>query len=152
LNLIQGECSWNAASVNVVIPYLSYSTMERAKPHSTEIPKKVTRTRQIVRARPDCVTLIDLHFAVVLQAHAGEVSPFHAWTESLATEQIKTCGFSDYILVSPDYGFSKRMARFASILGYPHTVMYKDRYDADKTIVGQVSSMVRGRRPSSAMI
>ena len=34
LDLIQGGRYWNAASVNVVIPYLGYSTMERAKPFS----------------------------------------------------------------------------------------------------------------------
>ncbi len=145
LDLIQGGRYWNAASVNVIIPYLGYSTMERAKPNSNEIPKGVTRTRQIFRARPDFVTFIDLHSEAVLHAHAGEVSTFHAWTDSLAAEKIRTCGFSDYVLVSPDYGFSKRVARLASILGCPHTAADKDRYDVDKTIVGQVSSVVRGR-------
>lgn len=145
LDLIQGGRYWNAASVNVIIPYLGYSTMERAKPHSNEIPKGVTRTRQIFRARPDFVTFIDLHSEAVLHAHAGEVSTFHAWTDILAAEKIMTCGFSDYVLVSPDYGFSKRVARLASILGCPHTAADKDRYDVDKTIVGQVSSVVRGR-------
>jgi ribose-phosphate pyrophosphokinase len=145
LDLIQGGRYWNAASVNVIIPYLGYSTMERAKPNSNEIPKGVTRTRQIFRARPDFVTFIDLHSEAVLHAHAGEVSTFHAWTDSLAAEKIRSCGFSDYVLVSPDYGFSKRVARLASILGCPHTAADKDRYDVDKTIVGQVSSVVRGR-------
>jgi ribose-phosphate pyrophosphokinase len=145
LDLIQGGRYWNAASVNVIIPYLGYSTMERAKPHSNEVPKGVTRTRQIFRARPDFVTFIDLHSEAVLHAHAGEISTFHAWTDSLAAEKIRTCGFSDYVLVSPDYGFSKRVARLASLLGCPHTAADKDRYDIDKTIVGQVSSVVRGR-------
>jgi ribose-phosphate pyrophosphokinase len=145
LDLIQGGRYWNAASVNVIIPYLGYSTMERAKPHSNEIPKGVTRTRQIFRARPDFVAFIDLHSEAVLHAHAGEISTFHAWTDTLAAEKIKSCGFSDYVLVSPDYGFSKRVARLASLLGCPHTAADKDRYDIDKTIVGQVSSVVRGR-------
>jgi ribose-phosphate pyrophosphokinase len=145
LDLIQGGRYWNAASVNVIIPYLGYSTMERAKPNSNEIPKGVSRTRQIFRARPDFVTFIDLHSEAVLHAHAGEISTFHAWTDSLAVEKIRKCGFSDFVLVSPDYGFSKRVARLASLLGCPHTAADKDRYDIDKTIVGQVSSVVRGR-------
>ena len=145
LDLIQGGRYWNAVSVNVIIPYLGYSTMERAKPNSNEVPKGVTRTRQIFRARPDFVAFIDLHSEAVLHAHAGEISTFHAWTDSLAAEKIRNCGFSDYVLVSPDYGFSKRVARLASILGCPHTAADKDRYDIDKTIVGQVSSVVRGR-------
>jgi len=145
LDLIQGGRYWNAASVNVIIPYLGYSTMERAKPGSNEIPKGVTRTRQIFRARPDFVSFIDLHSEAVLHAHAGEISTFHAWTDTLSAEKIKSCGFSDFVLVSPDYGFSKRVARLASILNCPHTAADKDRYDVDKTIVGQVSSVVRGR-------
>ncbi len=145
IDLIQGGRYWNAASVNVIIPYLGYSTMERAKPGSSEIPKGITRTRQIFRARPDFVSFIDLHSEAVLHAHAGEVSTFHAWTDTLVVEKIRDCGFTDFVLVSPDYGFSKRVARIASMLGCPHTAADKDRYDVDKTIVGQVSSVVRGK-------
>jgi ribose-phosphate pyrophosphokinase len=145
LDLIQGGRYWNAASVNVIIPYLGYSTMERAKPYSHEIPKGITRTRQIFRARPDFVAFVDLHSEAVLHAHAGEVSTLHVWTDSLAVEKIQATGLADYVLVSPDYGFSKRVARLASMLDCPHTAADKDRYDTDKTIVGQISSVVRGR-------
>jgi ribose-phosphate pyrophosphokinase len=145
LDLIQGGRYWNAASINVIIPYLGYSTMERAKPYSQEIPKGITRTRQIFRARPDFVAFVDLHSEAVLHAHAGEISTKHVWTDSLAVEKILATGISDFVLVSPDYGFSKRIARLASMLDCPHTAADKDRYDTDKTIVSQVSSVVRGR-------
>jgi ribose-phosphate pyrophosphokinase len=49
------------------------------------------------------------------------------------------------VLVSPDYGFSKRVARLAGLLDCPHTAANKDRYDVDQTIVGQLSGAVRGR-------
>ncbi len=145
LDLIQGGRYWNASSVNVVIPYLGYSTMERAKPNSTEIPKGITRTRQIFRARPDYVAFVDLHSEAVLHAHAGEISTKHIWTDRLVAEEIRNSSVSDYVLVSPDYGFSKRVARLASLLDCPHTAADKDRYDTDKTIVSQVSSVVRGK-------
>ncbi len=145
LDLIQGGRYWNAASINVIIPYLGYSTMERAKPYSHEIPKGITRTRQIFRARPDFVAFVDLHSEAVLHAHAGEISTMHVWTDSLAVEKIQATGLTDYVLVSPDYGFSKRVARLASMLDCPHTAADKDRYDTDKTIVGQISSVVQGR-------
>jgi len=61
LDLISGGRYWNAASINVIIPYLGYSTMERSKPGSFELPKGVTRTRQIFRARPTFVAFVDLH-------------------------------------------------------------------------------------------
>ena len=145
LDLIAGGRYWNAATINVVIPYLGYSTMERAKPESGEIPKGITRTRQIFRARPDYVAFIDLHSEAVLHAHGGEISTRHLWTEELAVAKIRAMGLENCVLVSPDYGFSKRVARLAGLLGCPHTAANKDRYDVDKTIIGQLSSAVRGR-------
>ncbi len=145
LDLIQGGRYWNAASINVVIPYLGYSTMERTKPFLQEIPKGITRTRQIFRARPNFVAFVDLHSEAVLHAHAGEISTKHVWTDQLVVEKIRNMKLSNFVLVSPDYGFSKRVASLASVLNCPHTAADKDRYDTDKTIVSQVSSVVKGK-------
>ena len=145
IDLIAGARYWNALSVNVVIPYLGYSTMERAKPESGEIPKGITRTRQIFRARPDYVAFLDLHSESVMHAHTGEVRTRHLWTERVAAEKIRQMGLANIVLVSPDYGFSKRVARLAGLLDCPHTAANKDRYDVDQTIVGQLSGAVRGR-------
>jgi ribose-phosphate pyrophosphokinase len=145
IDLISGGRYWNAASINVIIPFLGYSTMERAKHNTNEIPKGITRTRQIFRARPNYVAFVDLHSEAVLHAHAGEVRTKHIWTDDLVVDKIKKSGLTDYVLVSPDYGFSKRVARLASLLDCPHTAADKDRYDTDKTIVSQVSSVVRGK-------
>ncbi len=145
LDLISGARYWNAASVNVVIPFLGYSTMERAKHNTFEIPKGITRTRQIFRARPNYVAFVDLHSEAVLHAHAGEVRTKHIWSDDLVVDKIKKSGLTDYVLVSPDYGFSKRVARLARLLNCPHTAADKDRYDTDKTIVSQVSSVVKGK-------
>lgn len=145
MDLISGGRYWNAASISVIIPYLGYSTMERATPNIFEIPKGITRTRQIFRARPHFVAFVDLHSEAVLHAHAGEIRTRHVWTDDLVVKKIRESGLSDYVLVSPDYGFSKRVARMASLLHCPHTAADKDRYDTDKTIVGQVSSVVNGK-------
>ncbi len=145
IDLIAGCRYWNGKSVNVVIPYLGYSTMERAKPESGEIPKGITRTRQIFRVRPNYVSFIDLHSEAVLHAHAGEVRTRHIWTDDMAVQKIRESDLEDYVLVSPDYGFSKRVARLADLLGCPHTAANKDRYDKDKTIVSQISSVVQGK-------
>jgi ribose-phosphate pyrophosphokinase len=145
LDLISGGRYWNANSINVVIPFLGYSTMERSKPGTFEIPKGITRTRQIFRARPHFVAFVDLHSEAVLHAHTGEIRTRHVWSDDLVVEKIKKSGLTDYVLVSPDYGFSKRVARLASLLNCPHTAADKDRYDTDKTIVGQVSNVVSGK-------
>ena len=145
MDLIQGGRYYNAASVNVLIPYLGYSTMERAKRGTFEIPKGVTRTRQIYRAHPDYVAFVDLHSEAVLHAHGGEVSTTHIWTGELMVEHLQKMDLGDFVLVSPDYGFSKQVAKLASLLGCPHTAADKDRYDTDQTIVGQISSVVKGK-------
>ena len=145
IDLISGARYWNALSVNAVIPYLGYSTMERAKPDSGELPKGITRTRQIFRARPDYVAFLDLHSESVMHAHTGEVRTRHLWTERVAAEKIRQLRLSNIVLVSPDYGFPKRVARLAGLLDCPHTAANKDRYDVDQTIVGQLSGAVRGR-------
>lgn len=145
LDLISGGRYWNAASINVVIPFLGYSTMERTKPNTFELPKGITRTRQIFRARPNFVAFVDLHSEAVLHAHTGEIRTKHVLPDELVVENIKNSGLRDYVLVSPDYGYSKRVASLASLLHCPHTAADKDRYDTDKTIVGQVSSVVNGK-------
>ena len=145
MDLIQGGRYYNASSVNVVIPYLGYSTMERAKRGVFEIPKGVTRTRQIYRAHPDFVAFVDLHSEAVLHAHGGDISTKHIWTGELVVEHLRKMNLSDFVLVSPDYGFSKQVAKLASLLNCPHTAADKDRYDTDKTIVSQISSVVKGK-------
>jgi len=145
LDLIQGGRYWNAASINVVIPFLGYSTMERAKPFSHEIPKGVTRTRLIFQTTPDFVAFVDLHSEAVLHSHNGHIHTTHIWTDNLVVEKIHASGLTNFVLVSPDYGFSKRVARLARLLDCPHTAADKDRFDTDKTIVGQISSVVRGK-------
>jgi len=145
LDLIQGGRYWNAASINVVIPFLGYSTMERAKPFSYEIPKGVTRTRLIFQTTPDFVAFVDLHSEAVLHSHSGDIHTAHIWTDNLVVEKIRSSGLTDFVLVSPDYGFSKRVARLARLLDCPHTAADKDRFDTDKTIVGQISSVVKGK-------
>lgn len=145
MDLIAGARFWNAKTVNVVIPYLGYSTMERSKPNSGEVPKGITRTRQMFQAHPDFVVFIDLHSEAVLHAHDGNIYTKHIQTDRLIVEKIKAMNLRDYVLVSPDYGRSKWVARLASQLNVAHTAADKDRYATDKTMVSQVSSVVKGK-------
>jgi len=145
LDLIDGCHHGRARSVNVVVPYLGYSTMERARHGMHEIPKGITRTRQIFRSRPDLVAFIDLHSESVLHAHSGRVHTIHIRSNDLIVRKIQGMGLKDYVLVSPDYGRSKWVANLAGQLGSPHTAADKDRFAMDKTMVGQVASVVKGK-------
>jgi ribose-phosphate pyrophosphokinase len=145
IDLIDGCHFLRARSVNVVIPYLGYSTMEQSKPGSNEIPKGITRTRQLFRARPNFVAFIDLHSESVLHAHGGNVHTQHIHTNDLIVQKIKELQLENYVLVSPDYGRSKWVARLAGLLDVPHTAADKDRFAMDKTMVGQVASVVTGK-------
>lgn len=145
IDLIDGAHHYRARSVNVVIPYLGYSTMERTKPGINEIPKGITRTRQIFRARPDFVAFIDLHSEAVLHAHNGGVHTQHIHSDELIVGKIKSMGLSEFVLVSPDYGRSKWVASLAGSLAAPHTAADKDRFAMDKTMVSQVASVVKNK-------
>lgn len=145
IDLIDGCRYYRAKRVNVVVPYLGYSTMEQAKPESNEIPKGITRTRQIFRARPDFVAFIDLHSEAVLHAHRGDVQTQHVNTNNLIVQKIRELQLENFVLVSPDYGRSKWVARLAGQLNAPHTAADKDRFAMDKTMVNQVASVVKGK-------
>ncbi len=145
IDLIDGCHYYRARTVNVVVPYLGYSTMEQAKPDTNEIPKGITRTRQIFRARPDFVAFIDLHSEAVLHAHRGDVQTMHINTNNLIVDKIKELQLDNFVLVSPDYGRSKWVARLAGQLNAPHTAADKDRYAMDKTMVHQVASVVKDK-------
>jgi len=145
IDLIDGCKCWNSDSIHVVVPYLGYSTMERFKPDSGEIPKGITRTRQIFRARPDYVAFIDLHSEAVLHAHDLGIHTKHIQTDRLIVDKINSLAGNDYVLVSPDYGRSKWVAHLATLLHMPHTAADKDRYAMDKTMVGQVAGVVEGK-------
>ncbi|MBC8317831.1 MAG: ribose-phosphate pyrophosphokinase [Desulfobulbaceae bacterium] len=145
IDLIDGCHFLRARTVNVVISYLGYSTMEQSKPGSNEIPKGITRTRQIFRARPHFVAFIDLHSEAVLHAHGGNVHTQHIHTNELIVEKIKELQLQNFVLVSPDYGRSKWVAKLAGLLDAPHTAADKDRFAMDETMVGQVASVVNGK-------
>lgn len=145
IDLIDGCRYYRARTVNIVIPYLGYSTMEQAKQGIHEIPKGITRTRQIFRSRPDFVAFIDLHSEAVLHAHRGDVQTQHINTNSLIVDKIRGLNLDNFVLVSPDYGRSKWVARLAGQLDCPHTAADKDRYAMDKTMVSQVASVVKDK-------
>lgn len=152
MDLIEGCQYWDAASVNIVVPYLGYSTMERAKADSGEIPKGITRTRQLLRTCPDFAAFIDLHSEAVMHTHSGAVRTAHLQTDDLVVEKIKEIAeqhpsksLKDFVLVSPDYGRSKWVAKIAGKLGIAHTAADKDRFAQDQTMVGQVSAVVRDK-------
>lgn len=145
IDLIDGCHHYMAHTVNVIVPYLGYSTMEQAKPGIFEIPKGITRTRQIFRSRPHFTAFIDLHSEAVLNAHCGHVHTLHIQTDELIIAKIKSLNLQDFVLVSPDYGRSKWVARLAGLLGVAHTAADKDRFAKDKTMVGQVASVVSGK-------
>ncbi|MFZ5776511.1 MAG: ribose-phosphate diphosphokinase [Thermodesulfobacteriota bacterium] len=145
IDLIDGGHLRRAHSVSVVVPFLGYSTMEQAKPDSNEIAKGITRTRQIFRARPSFVAFIDLHSEAVLHAHGGDIHTVNLRTDALLAEKLRRLDLGDFVLVSPDYGRSKWVARMAGLLGVPHTATDKDRFAMDQTMVGQVAGVVRGK-------
>lgn len=145
LDLIDGAHQFNAESVNVVIPYLGYSTMERTSDEKREIIKGITRTRQIFRSNPTFVAFLDLHAEAVMHAHDARVKTRHMKTDDLVIEQLTKRGLDNLVLVSPDYGRSKWVKKIADRLGVTYTTADKDRMAQDQVALSQVADLVNGK-------
>ena len=146
IDLIEGAKAWHAESINLVVPYLGYSTMERAKKDSGEIPKGMTRTRRLLRQPLDYAAFVDLHAEGVMYAGHPSVDVEHYETDELVIAEIKSLTKKHPLtLVSPDYGRTKWGDKIAKGAGIPCTTADKKRFASDKVIVGQVSAAVKGR-------
>lgn len=145
IDLIDGAHEYNAESINVVVPYLGYSTMERTSDEKREVVKGVSRTRQIFRAQPNFVGFLDLHAEAVMHAHDGSIKTQHLKTDRLVADKIRELGLENPVLVSPDYGRSKWVSKLAGNLNLPYAVADKDRMAKDTVSVSQVGEIVKGR-------
>lgn len=145
MDLIAGSQFWRAGSVSLVVPYLGYSTMERAK--NGEIPKGLTRTRQLLGSGVDFAAFVDLHAEAVMHTHDGRVRTAHIQTDDLVLREIQGMGIpaDQIVLVSPDHGRAKWVAKIAKKGGFSHFAADKDRFDKDRVSVGQISDIVKGR-------
>lgn len=121
---------YGANSVNLIVPYFGYSTMERAV-LSGEVVKAKTRARifsSIPRAvKINTIYLFDLHVSGLVHYFENEIHPIHMYGKNLVKEAINTIGKKNLVLGSPDEGRVKWVSSLAKDNDLPFAIVLKNR-------------------------
>lgn len=121
---------YGAKSINLIIPYFGYSTMERAV-DGLEIVKAKTRARlfsSIPRAiKINTIYLFDLHVNGILHYFEGELHSVHMYGKKLIKKVIKEINSKKLVLASPDEGRTKWVSSLSQEFNLPFAIALKNR-------------------------
>lgn len=145
---------YGARSLNLVIPYFGYSTMDRAcKPG--EIVKAKTRARLFssipLAPNGNRVLMVDLHNEGIPHFFEGGIRPIHVYAkkpvlrlfERLAkVEHLKGSGI---VIASTDAGRAKWVQSLADELELDASFVFKRRFSGTQTKIVAVSAHVKNR-------
>lgn len=121
---------YGARSINLIIPYFGYSTMERAV-NKGEVVKAKTRARilsSIPRAiEINTVYLFDLHVNGILHYFEGDLHSVHMYGKKVIKKAIKKINSKKLVMASPDEGRVKWVSSLAKEFNLPFAVALKSR-------------------------
>lgn len=129
-DLASGLVSDGCRSLKVVIPFLSYSTMERAT-KSGEVVMAKTRAR-LLSAIPGApfgnqIMLLDLHSEGIPFYFEGTVKTMHLYAKAIILAEARRMGGEKFVLGAVDAGRAKWVESLANDLGVPAGFVYKKR-------------------------
>lgn len=138
---------YRAKTVDIIVPYIGYSTAERSKPNTGICPRGVYRVQSLFDVMPRKITFFDLHADGIMNVGGRNGIAEHLYSEPLVIEIINEMknDNQDLILVSPDAGRGKWVKSLADKTELPHDIMSKDRYATDKVALGSASGKVKGK-------
>lgn len=119
----------SVASVTAIIPYFGY-----AKGDKKDEPRVSIRARVCA----ECIELAGADRVMTMDLHTPQIQGFfkkpvdHLYALSILVEYVKTIGFRDFVVVSPDSGFTKNARKFANCLGAPLAIADKMRASHDE--------------------
>lgn len=139
---------YGARSLDVVIPYFGYSTMERSIQRGEVVTAK-TRARLLssipAAARGNRVFILDLHSDGIPHYLEGNITAFHIYGKAFVTKAARQLGRKDFVLASTDAGRAKWVQSLAEDMGVDAAFVFKRRVDGRRTTVTGVSAEVRNR-------
>jgi ribose-phosphate pyrophosphokinase len=139
---------YGARSLDLIIPYFGYSTMERAV-RLGEVVTAKTRARLLSSipsaARGNRVFLLDLHSDGIPHYFEGNITAFHVYGKPLVLKAARQQGGKDFVLASTDAGRAKWVQSLAEDMGVEASFVFKKRLDGRHTAVTGVSAQVKGR-------
>lgn len=138
---------YRANIVDVIVPYIGYSTAERSKPNSGICPRGIYRVQSLFDTMPRKITFFDLHADGIMNVGGRNGISDHIYSEPLVIQIIDEIKKEnkELILVSPDAGRGKWVKALAYKTELPHDIMSKDRYGIDKVKLGSASSKVKDK-------
>jgi ribose-phosphate pyrophosphokinase len=138
-----------AASLQLIIPYFGYSTMERATKYG-EIVTAKTRANLLssipVAHKGNSVVLIDLHSDGISHYFDKNLMPVHLYTREeiiKIVDSIKTK--KEKIIACTDAGRAKWVESLANQLGLDAAFVFKKRVGVDKVEISGVSADVKNK-------
>lgn len=111
-------------SVTAVIPYFGYAKGDKKDEPRVSIRARVC-AECIELAGADRVMMMDLHTPQIQGFFKKPVDHLHALR--VLVEYVKTMGYQDFVVVSPDSGFTKNARKFANCLSSPLAIADKMR-------------------------
>ncbi len=145
-DLACGLVAGGARRLTLVIPFLGYSTMERAMKRG-EVVKAKTRARMLsavpIAAEGNRALLLDLHSEGLPYYFEGSLNARQAYAKPLILEAVRSLA-SDFVLGCTDSGRAKWVESLALELGAEMAVVLKRR-DANGTVVSGINANVAGR-------
>jgi ribose-phosphate pyrophosphokinase len=138
---------YRACAVDIILPYISYSTAERSKSSSGICPRGIYRVQSLFDSQPRKITFFDLHAEGIMNVGGRSGIAEHIYSEPLVIGIINEMKKEnlDLILVSPDAGRGKWVKSLADKTELPHDIMSKDRYGIDKVKLGYASVKVKDK-------
>lgn len=147
-DLAQGLVHAGASSLEIVIPYFGYSTMER-EVLKGEIVKAKNRAL-LFSSLPPCdeankVYLMDLHSEGIPYYFDRDIRTWHIYCKQIVIEAARELALGDFVLASTDAGRAKWVESLANEMGVKSAFVYKQRLSGDQTSITGVNADVKNQ-------
>ncbi len=136
---------YGARSLDLIIPYFGYATMERAAQLGEVVTAK-TRARLLssipTAARGNRAFLLDLHTEGIPHYFEGNLTAFHVYGKPMVLKVARQLADKTFVLASTDAGRAKWVQSLAEDMGVDASFVFKKRLDGSHTAVTAVSAQV----------
>jgi ribose-phosphate pyrophosphokinase len=135
-----------AATLQLVVPWFGYATMDRAVRTGEAVLAK-TRARllsSIPPTRRNEVLLLDIHSEGIPHYFEGSIHPMHVYGNAVIEPLARELTGGTFVLGSTDAGRAKWVESLARDLRVPAAFVYKKRTSAESTEVRAVSTRLHG--------
>ncbi len=152
LELYDLACSMakhGAKSLTLLVPYYSYSTMERSSKPGEVVTAK-TRARLLssipLASRGNRIVLMDLHSETMSYYFEGGIVPYHLSAREVILKACYDLGGDNFVLASTDAGRAKWVESLANALGVDASFVFKRRIDGERTELMAMNAKVEGAK------